>query len=68
VRDGARVRISRQGAALGTGTVERLQAGREVIREAAAGSECGVQISTAAKLAPQDTLEFYREEERTRTV
>lgn len=68
VQENAKVRILRHGEHVGDGVAERLQAGKESIREAASGSECGVQVATGAKITIGDALEFFREEERPRTI
>ena len=68
LRDSLKVRILRQGQVVGEGAVERLQAGKEIIREVAAGAECGAQIVTQTKMVVGDSLEFYHEEERSRTL
>ena len=53
---------------MGEGTVERLQAGKETIKEASTGAECGIQIAADVKIMAGDSLEFYQEEERVRTL
>lgn len=68
VKAKAKVIIRRNDKEVGEGVVERLQAGKESINEAAAGSECGVQIATDIKINPGDNLEFYAEEERARSI
>ena len=68
IKESAKARILRHGEVVGDGAVERLQAGKEVIKEAVAGTECGAQIATITKIMAGDNIEFYQEEERTRTL
>lgn len=68
VKEKAKVKILRHDEIVGKGTVERLQAGKESIKEATTGAECGIQIAADIKIIAGDNLEFYQEEERVRTL
>ena len=68
IKETAKVKILRHGEMAGEGTVERLQAGKETIKEASTGAECGIQIAADVKIMAGDSLEFYQEEERVRTL
>lgn len=68
VRANAQIEATRHGLDHTTGKVERLQAGKETIREAAAGTECGMQVVCEKKIVPGDNLTFFAEEERARFI
>jgi len=68
VRVDAIITVRRGGEQIGTGTIKKLQSGKEEIREAASPSECGCEIFGAPKLNEGDTLELYTEVEHRRVI
>lgn len=68
VRAKAKVEVRRHDQSYTIGLVERLQAGKETIHEAAEGTECGMQIACEKKVTLGDKLTFIAEEERARFI
>lgn len=68
IRVGTQVHAMRKGEELGNGLVDTVRSGKETIREAAAGTECGLGLTGLPDLAVGDTLEFYQEEKQQRIV
>ena len=68
LRAGVHARVSRNGEVVGDGLVESVRSGKEIIREAASGTECGIGLIRAPLVAAGDTFEFYQEEEQRRSV
>jgi translation initiation factor IF-2 len=58
----ARVRVMRNGEAIGAGKLSQLQIARQVMNEVPEGSECGVTFEGKLKLEVGDILEAYKEE------
>jgi translation initiation factor IF-2 len=59
-----RVRVKRDGEEIGVGEIGQLQAGQQIMNEAPAGTECGVQYLGKVKLEKGDVLEAYKEEKK----
>ncbi len=68
LRAGVKVRVMRKNEEIGVGTVDSVRAGKETIREAAAGTESGIGIVGAPAIALNDALEFFTEEEQKRAI
>ncbi|MFA7286096.1 MAG: translation initiation factor IF-2 [Patescibacteria group bacterium] len=69
VTAGALFELVRGGEIVGRGTVSRLQAGKEEIREAASVTECGAELTgSVPKFVEQDALRFYTEVEERRAI
>ena len=60
--------ILRQDKLIGAGKVIELQSNKQKITEVKTGSECGLKVETKAKIAEADILEFYRIEEKAKTL
>jgi translation initiation factor IF-2 len=58
----ARVRVMRNGEAIGAGKLSQLQIAKQVMNEVPEGSECGVTFEGKLKLEMGDILEAYKEE------
>jgi translation initiation factor IF-2 len=54
--------IVRNGEAVASGTVNRLESGRQVTDQVPTGTECGVNFVGKGTIEEKDTLEFYKEE------
>ncbi|HVE81000.1 MAG TPA: translation initiation factor IF-2 [Candidatus Dormibacteraeota bacterium] len=68
VEPGLKVRISRAKEIIGTGTVDNVQKEKNQVKEAAKGEQCGMHIVTATPINIDDRLEFYKTEERKRSL
>ncbi|NQU77170.1 translation initiation factor IF-2 [Candidatus Falkowbacteria bacterium] len=53
---------------IGAGKITELQSNKQKVTEVKTGSECGLKIQTKAKIAEGDVLEFYRIEEKAKTL
>lgn len=65
---GLLVDILREDKLLGTGKLTELQSNKQKITEVKTGSECGLKVTTKSKITEGDILEFYRLEEKARTL
>ncbi|MFC1787801.1 translation initiation factor IF-2 [Patescibacteria group bacterium] len=57
-----KVRFSRNGEYIGEGEITAVQVGRNEVKDAKAGQECGLQYKGKAKIEVGDLLEVYSEE------
>ena len=62
------VDILRAEKLIGTGKVTELQSNKQPVTETKTGSECGLKVQSKAKIEPADILEFYRIEEKAKTL
>ena len=65
---GDHVRIKRNGEIVGEGICKTLQSGPSTVKEAPAGTECGVGYVGPDEIEEGDILEFYSEENKSRTI
>lgn len=68
VQTGMKAHILRKKESLGETMVETVRSGKETIREAVEGTECGLGLAGEVLVEVGDTIEFYREEEQRRSV
>ncbi len=62
----AKVRVWRGEEPIGEGVIESVQIGKQVMKEAAAGQECGLSYKGKVKLQAGDRIEAYHEEVKER--
>ena len=62
------VDILRDGKLIGPGKIAGLQSNKQEVTEIKSGSECGLKISTKAKIEEGDILEFYKIEEKAKKL
>lgn len=60
---GSKIRVVRNGLAVGAGKIGELQIGKQSMNVVPEGSECGLQFEGKLKLEVGDVLESYKEEE-----
>jgi translation initiation factor IF-2 len=65
---GEKVRVWRGEDPIGEGTVDSVQIGKQVMKEAAGGQECGISFKGKTKIQPGDRLEIYHEEVKERKI
>jgi translation initiation factor IF-2 len=65
---GEKVRVWRGEDPIGEGVIDSVQSGKQSVKEAHGGQECGVSYKGKAKLQPGDRLEVYHEEVKERRV
>lgn len=65
---GALVEVKRDGEIAGKGKITNLQQGKENTDEVGQGNECGITFEGDIKIKEGDTLIFYKEESKKRTV
>lgn len=63
-----RVVSSGQEEPVGEGIIETVQSGKQTVKEAHSGQECGLAFKGKTKLQPGDRLEVYHEEVKNRKV
>ncbi len=63
-----KARIMRNGEQVGSGEVVELQAGRQKVKDALAGQECGLKLQTKDAVEVGDKIELYREEIKERKL
>lgn len=62
------MRVWRGEEPVGEGVIESLQAGKSPVKEAAAGTECGMSFKGKIKVLIGDRFEAYTEESKTRKI
>jgi translation initiation factor IF-2 len=60
----AAVRVKRGDQIIGRGKIAQLQSGKQSVKEATGGHECGLQFEGKLKLEVGDILEAYKEEKK----
>lgn len=65
---GLKLRVKRGEEYIGEGVIGELQLGRQVVKDAKAGQECGLQYQGKTKLEVGDILEAYSQEKKTRKL
>lgn len=65
---GEKVRVKRDGLLVATGVAALIKIGQQEVKDAAEGTECGVQIETREKIEVGDRLEFFHEETKARKI
>lgn len=60
----AKFDILRANVKMGEGTITRLQSAKQNVSEAAAPSECGLQITSRQKIEEGDILLVYKEDKK----
>lgn len=65
---GALVMVRRAGEEAGRGKAVTLQIGKQEVKEAASGTECGVRFEGKVKIEVGDSLEFYTEDSKIRKI
>jgi len=68
VNIGSLVRIKREGEIMGTGKISECRVGQGVMKEVAAGTECGMRFEGKTKIEVGDVLEIYKEESKIRLL
>ena len=68
VKPDALVRVKRGGEIVGTGKISSCQVGKQTVKEAPAGTECGVRYEGKTKIEEGDVLEVYTEESKARKI
>ena len=63
-----KARIMRNGEQVGSGEVVELQAGRQKVKDALAGQECGLKLQTKDAVEVGDKIELYHEEIKERKL
>lgn len=65
---GVKVRVKRNGEILGRGVAAELQQGRSATKEIPSGTEFGMRYEGKVIIEKGDTIEFYTEEDKARTL
>ncbi|MBU0646249.1 translation initiation factor IF-2 [Patescibacteria group bacterium] len=65
---GVKLRVKRGEEYVGEGVIGELQLGRQVVKDAKAGQECGLQYQGKTKLEIGDILEAYSQEKKSRKL
>jgi translation initiation factor IF-2 len=65
---GESVRIKRDGLLIATASLMAVKIGQQDVKDAAEGTECGVQIGTKEKIEIGDRLEIFHEEIKVRKI
>ncbi len=65
---GAKIRVWRGEEPIGEGTVDSIQIGKQTMKEAAGGQECGISFKGKTKIQVGDKLEIYHEEVKERKI
>ncbi|HMN19316.1 MAG TPA: translation initiation factor IF-2 [Candidatus Moranbacteria bacterium] len=65
---GLSIEVRRDGELIGTGRLANLQHNKQNVSELGKGNECGVTFEGEPKIKVGDTLVFYSEEEKRRTL
>lgn len=68
VVSGEKVRIWRGEEPIGEGVIDSVQSGKQSVKEAYGGQECGISYKGKAKLLAGDRLEIYHEDVKDRKV
>ncbi|MFA4954843.1 MAG: translation initiation factor IF-2 [Patescibacteria group bacterium] len=68
VVSGEKVRVWRGEEPIGEGIVDSVQIGKQTMKEAAGGQECGISFKGKAKILIGDRLEVYHEEIKERKI
>lgn len=68
VKQGAMVRISRNGETLGEGVITELRRFKDQVKEVVAGLECGMRIEGIKDFQPGDILSIFQRTEVCRTL
>jgi translation initiation factor IF-2 len=63
-----RARIIRDKESIGLGKIIQVQIGKQIVKDAPEGSECGIQYEGRMKLEVGDILEAYSEEEKAKKL
>ncbi|USN53588.1 MAG: translation initiation factor IF-2 [Candidatus Nomurabacteria bacterium] len=62
------IRVKRNDESIGTGTAKQVKIEKRVVNEVSVGGQCGVRYEGEPIVAEGDTLEFYTEETRKKTL
>lgn len=65
---GAKLRVKRDGELLGRGKVSELQQGMATVKQVPGGVEFGMRYEGKVIIEKDDTIEFYTEEDKARTL
>jgi translation initiation factor IF-2 len=65
---GAKLRVKRNGELIGRGKVGELQQGKATVKQVPGGVEFGMRYEGKVIIQKEDTIEFYTEEDKARTL
>lgn len=65
---GAHIRVKRGGEAIGEYVASAVQREKDEVDSVQSGTECGFSVNTKADIAVGDVIEFFRVEERKKTI
>ena len=68
IQRGAKVRVKRDGALVGEGTLSSLKRFKDDVREVLQGLECGIALDGVSGVQVGDVIEAYTTEEVARTL